>query len=76
MAEESLELYEDALADYNKAIELNPNYSNAYNNRGATKNNLKQYVKAIEDFDKAIELTELNNQYKRYRAELENKKGI
>ena len=34
------------------------------------------YENALDAIDKAIELTELNNQYKRYRAELENKKGI
>lgn len=33
------------------------------------------YVHALEAIDKAIALTELNNQYKRYRAELEYKAG-
>ena len=33
------------------------------------------YENALDAIDKAIELTELNNQYKRYRAELEQKHG-
>ncbi len=40
----------------NKAIELDPNYVKAYNNRGVSYLNLKQYARAIQDFDKAIEL--------------------
>ena len=34
------------------------------------------YVHALEAIDKAIALTELNNQYKRYRAELEQKSRL
>ena len=34
------------------------------------------YVHALEAIDKAIALTELNNQYKRYRAELERKSQL
>ena len=34
------------------------------------------YEHALEAIDKAIDLTELNNQYKRYRQELEQKKGV
>ena len=42
--------------DFSKAIELNPKYYYAYNNRGLSHNGLKQYKLAIPDFDKAIEL--------------------
>ena len=45
-----------AIVDYDKAIELNPNYSLAYNNRGLAKSGLKDYEGAIVDYNKAIEL--------------------
>ena len=48
--------YEEAIEDLNKAIELKPDYTYAYNNRGFAYNNLGQYNRAIEDLDKAIEL--------------------
>jgi len=51
-----LKQYESAIEDYGKAIELNPNFAEAYNNRGAAYLNLKQYESAIEDYGKAIEL--------------------
>jgi tetratricopeptide (TPR) repeat protein len=45
-----------AIEDYNKAIEIDPNYALAYTNRGFSKHNLKDFNGAIEDHDKAIEL--------------------
>ncbi len=48
--------YKEAIAYYSKAIELNPNYAKAYNNRGITYDELGQYDKGIADYNKAIEL--------------------
>ncbi len=48
--------YTGAVADFTRAIELDPNYAVAYNNRGAAKDELKDYIGAIEDCNKAIEL--------------------
>ena len=48
--------YSGAIADYTKAIEINPNYAKAYNNRGISKKNLKDYYGAIADYTKAIEI--------------------
>ena len=48
--------YYGAIADYTKAIELDPNNANAYYNRGLSKLNLKNYYGAIADNTKAIEL--------------------
>ena len=48
--------YREAIQDYNKAIELNPDYAKAYVNRGLAKANLQDYRGAIQDFTKAIEL--------------------
>jgi len=41
---------------YTKAIELDPNFIDAYINRGNSYQNLKQYKKAIENYDQAIKL--------------------
>ena len=46
--------YQGAIADYNKAIAINPRDANAYNNRGNPKKGLKDYQGAIADFSKAI----------------------
>ncbi|MDE6202675.1 MAG: tetratricopeptide repeat protein [Lachnospiraceae bacterium] len=49
-----LEKYEEAINAYTKAIELNPEYSAAYNSCGLTYNKLGRYAEAINDFTKAI----------------------
>ena len=46
--------YNGAVTDYDKAIQLKPDYAKAYHNRGYTKVTLGQYSAAIADFDKAI----------------------
>jgi tetratricopeptide (TPR) repeat protein len=51
-----LEKNEEAIKDYDKAIELEPNITAGYNNRGLAKNYLKKYEEAIKDLNKAIEL--------------------
>ena len=51
-----------ALADFSKAIKLNPNNAKAYNNRGNVYSNNKKYDLAIADFSKAIELNPNNPQ--------------
>ena len=48
--------YDRAFADFNRAIELKPEYANAYYNRGNTYKHKRQYDKAIADFTRAIEL--------------------
>ncbi|UCB48645.1 MAG: tetratricopeptide repeat protein [Deltaproteobacteria bacterium] len=45
-----------AIAEYNKAIEINPEYAPAYNNRGFAYIGKGQYDQAISDFNKAIEI--------------------
>ena len=51
-----LKQYQEAMDLYNQIIQLNPNYSNAYFNRGVAYDDLKEYKKAIADYTKAIEL--------------------
>ena len=48
--------YTGAISDYNKAIELNPDFASAYYNRGFAKDHLKNYNGAITDYNKAIQL--------------------
>jgi tetratricopeptide (TPR) repeat protein len=45
-----------AITDYDKAIQLKPNYAYAYSNRGLAKVSLGQHAAAITDYDKAIQL--------------------
>ena len=45
-----------AFSDYSKAIEINPNYVDAYNNRGELLMNEKKYDLALSDIDKSIQL--------------------
>ncbi len=49
--------YELALADLNRAIELDPSLTVAYLNRGFVHKEKGQYVLAITDFNKVIELS-------------------
>ncbi len=53
----NLENYPAAVADYSKAIQLNPSHSGAYLKRGTLRYKiLKQYPEALSDLDKVIEL--------------------
>jgi len=46
----------EKLKNYGKAIKENPDFSDAYINRGLVKNELEDYEGSIKDYDKAIEL--------------------
>jgi antitoxin component YwqK of YwqJK toxin-antitoxin module len=59
--------YVGAMDDYNKSIELNPNFSEAFFNRGILNKVMENYQGALEDYNKAIELDEDSEAY-RYRA--------
>lgn len=48
--------YGQAVKDYDRAIEINPQDAGAYNNRGLAFDNLGEHRKAIEDFNRAIEI--------------------
>jgi tetratricopeptide (TPR) repeat protein len=48
--------FEEAVRDFNKAIELKPDYTEAYNNRGNLFSNANRNEAALHDFNKAIEL--------------------
>ncbi|WP_243903063.1 tetratricopeptide repeat-containing S1 family peptidase [Aetokthonos hydrillicola] len=46
--------YEEAIAAYDKAIAIKPDYAYAWNNRGNALGELKRYEEAIAAYDKAI----------------------
>ncbi len=48
--------YDQAISDYNKALEINPRHTQAYNNRGVAYRSKGQYDQAISDYNKALEI--------------------
>ena len=44
------------MADFDQAIQINPDYAEAYNNRGLTHSELKRHEDALADFSRAFEL--------------------
>ena len=51
-----LQDYEGAIVEYSKAIELNPNYIDAYYKRKEAKSSIGDYIGGIEDLSKIIEI--------------------
>ena len=51
----NLNQLKEALASYDRAIELKPNYAEAYFSRGNVFRDLKGFKKAIESYDHAID---------------------
>ena len=56
VAYQSLKQYDQALADFNKAILLNPQDTGFYYNRGGLYVQIEKYDFAVSDFNKAIEI--------------------
>jgi len=50
------EEYDEAIDEYNKAIEIDPELMDGYNNRGLAYHNKGQYDKALSDLNKALEI--------------------
>jgi Flp pilus assembly protein TadD len=48
--------YRGAIKDYDRAIELNPNFWFAFSNRAMCKSKIKDFDGAIMDYSKAIEI--------------------
>ena len=65
--------YDGAVADFTKAIEINPNFDIAYNNRGFVRMEEKKYSSALVDFSKAIEIKPDEGEYYFNRAQVKKK---
>ncbi len=46
--------YRRAIADYDAALQIDPDDADAYNNRGNVYSNLGEHRRAIEDYDQAV----------------------
>jgi tetratricopeptide (TPR) repeat protein len=55
-AKHVLKRYEEALADWNRALELKPDDPEILNNRGVTYHDLGRYDEALADYNRALEL--------------------
>jgi lipoprotein NlpI len=44
------------MADFDQALKINPNYAEAYNNRGIVYRNKGDYNKAIADFEAVLRI--------------------
>lgn len=71
--------YDEAIENYDEAIDLNPNYAVAYNNRGLARSKMGDKQGAFEDYSRAIALNPNSAEiyYNRgsVRADLGDKEG-
>jgi tetratricopeptide (TPR) repeat protein len=67
--------YDKAIADYSKAIEINPKSDEAYYNRGNAWYDKGDYTKAIADYTKVIEINPKDAQAYHCRGDAWGKKG-
>jgi tetratricopeptide (TPR) repeat protein len=57
------ENYDSALADANRAIEVNPKNCNAYDAMGRAYDGKKNFIQALSNYDKAIQCSESEDYY-------------
>lgn len=62
---------QEAIDNYNKAIELNPDFASAYYNRGISKRTLDDTTGALQDYQRAADLYEQRGDTERYQNALE-----
>ncbi len=72
IAKYDLGQYEEAMDDFNQAIQLNPNEAEYYNYRAYARFGLKQHEKAVEDFNQAIQLGPNEAAFYHGRGNVEN----
>jgi Tfp pilus assembly protein PilF len=67
--------YRSAIADYDRAIAVDPNYAQAYARRGWAFLVLEEFAKAEADFDKALALAPDDEYAQSGRAELHQRQN-
>ena len=67
--------YDQAIADYSKAIELDVNHLSAYHNRGLTHADLGDIERAIADLERALSLTDDPDLVAELEAAIEELRG-
>jgi tetratricopeptide (TPR) repeat protein len=70
-----MERYDEALADFNRAIELDPDFGWAFSDRGETFRLMGRYDQALADLNRAIELSPGDDDYIMKRAEIQRHIG-
>lgn len=72
---ESTRQYDRAQTAYDKAIEIDPNFIEAYVKRGGIKFQKIEFGAAMEDYNRAIEIAENLKEMHEYRASIKNVLG-
>ncbi len=67
--------YDQALADFDRAIELSPADARCFLGRGETYRKMERCDDALADFDRAIELDPTEDEFAAARAEICQLKG-
>jgi len=64
--------YQEAIADYNRALQIDDNYAEAYNNRGSARYMLGDKQKARSDWQTAANLHRQQGNDTGYQQAMEN----
>ena len=64
--------YEEAQAEFDKAIEIDPNFVEAYVGRGGIKFQKIEFPAAMEDYNRAVEISENLVEMHEYKASIKN----
>jgi len=75
MALEGQRLYDEAQAAYDKSIEIDPNFIEAYVKRGGIKFQKIEFPAAMEDYNRAVEIAENLTEMHEYKASIKNVLG-
>lgn len=75
IALEERRLYDEAQAAFDKAIEVDPNFIEAYVKRGGIKFQKIEFPAAMEDYNRAVEIAENLTEMHEYKASIKNVLG-